>query len=283
MTILVTGSTGLVGGALVAAGAEVGLSHEQLDITDVEAVGRCLDQHGPQGVVNAAAMANVDRNSREPTLARAVNAVAPGVLARLCAERGIRFVHLSTDYVLTGPDTPGHRLVEDAPPDPRSDYARFKLEGERAALAAGAVVVRLQWVYDPVRSGFFARALAALGRGESLRLVVDQVGSPTPAAWLAPHLLRCAHGGPTGLFHLACAGEVSAWGWIAAGAAASGLELRAEAVRRADLGGAFRPARSCLDSTRFARAWEVELTDWRVALQELMEAGTDSPRGRSQR
>lgn len=273
MTVLVTGATGLVGGALCAAGAEIGLSREDLDITDVDAVGRALDLHEPRGVINAAAMANVDRNSREPGEAHAVNAVAPGTLARLCAARGIRLVHLSTDYVLTGADTPGLRLAEDVPPDPRSDYARFKLEGERAALAAGAAVVRLQWVYDPVRSGFFARALAALERGETLRLVVDQVGSPTPAAWLAPHLLRCARGGPTGLFHLACAGEVSAWGWIAAGAEASGLELRAEAVHRADLGGAFRPARSCLDSTHFARAWGVALTGWRTAMHGVIDQG----------
>ena len=273
MTVLVTGATGLVGGALCAAGAEDGLSHEELDITDVDAVGRILDLHEPRGVINAAAMANVDRNSREPGEAHAVNAVAPGTLARLCAARGIRMVHLSTDYVLTGPDTPGLRLTEDALPDPRSAYARFKLEGERAALAAGATVVRLQWVYDPVRRGFFARALAALKRGETLRLVVDQVGSPTPAAWLAPHLLRCVHGGPAGLFHLACAGETSAFGWIAAGAEASGVVLRAEAVHRVHLGGAFRPARSCLDSTRFARAWGVDLVGWRAALHEVVEQG----------
>ena len=138
--ILVTGAGGLVGGALVRTGEVTGLSREALDITRPEAVTAALDTLGPTAVINAAAQAGVDRADAEPEWTHAVNGAAPGVLARACQDRGIRLVHLSTDYVLDAPEV--GRLTEDLAPNPRSVYAESKLVGERAVLDAGAVVVR---------------------------------------------------------------------------------------------------------------------------------------------
>jgi dTDP-4-dehydrorhamnose reductase len=265
MRILVTGAGGLIGGALVGAGAEgvVGLDRAALDITDPDAVTAALDALRPDAVINAAAQANVDLADRQPERSFAVNGAAVAGLAGQCAERGIRLVHISTDYVL---DCPEQELTEALPTNPRSTYAASKLVGERAALAAGAVVVRVQWVYQPGTRGFFNLALHRLAAGEPLHLVTDQIGRPTPASLIAGGLLAAASGGPVGLFHLACTGETSAWDWIAQAARLRGLPFTAQPTTRAALGGAWRPARSCLCSDRFAATWGIRLPDWRDAL-----------------
>lgn len=275
MSLLITGAGGLVGSALTAIlppGAGVGLTRSQLDITDGDRLRRTLDRLQPRAVINAAAQANVDLAETEIERTTAVNAHAVGLLAALCRTRGIRLVHLSTDYVLDYPDQ--EELTEDLAPNPRSAYARSKHAGEDAALSSGAdvVVVRVQWVYQPGERGFFNAALRRLREGQPLHLVVDQVGRPTPASLLAPALLTVAQGGPAGLFHLACSGEVSAWGWIAAAAQRAGLPLEATPTTRAALGGAHRPARSCLSAARFAAAWPAigPLPPWEAALQQVM-------------
>jgi dTDP-4-dehydrorhamnose reductase len=269
--VLVTGAGGLVGSALVGTGQVFGLDRTELDITDSAAVGRLLDSDKPTAIINAAAQASVDQADADPAWTGRVNGEAPGDLARMAAHRGVRFVHLSTDYVLDDPER--DRLTEDLEPRPRSLYAESKLAGERAALEAGAVVIRLQWVYQPGSRGFFNRAMAAMSRGESVRLVTDQVGCPTPASLLAPALLQIAHSGPVGLFHLATQGEASAWEWMQAGALALGIPFIAEPSLRSDFSGAHRPARSVLDSTKTEQAWGIRLPNWRDALQTVVDEG----------
>lgn len=277
MSILVTGAGGLVGSALVRTGQVLGLDRAALDITDAEAVERVLDTNQPTAIINAAAQASVDRADAEPEWTRLVNGAAPGALARMAAERGVRLVHLSTDYVLDAPEQT--RLSEDLEPKPRSLYAESKLMGEQAVLEAGAVVIRLQWVYQPGSPGFFNRAMAAMTRGESVRLVTDQIGCPTPASLLAPALLRIANGGPVGLFHLATQGEASAWEWMQAGASALGIPFVAEPALRVDFSGAHRPGRSVLDSRKAEAAWGIRLPNWLEALQTVVEEGDTMAEG----
>ena len=271
MRVLVTGAGGLVGSALVRSGKVTGLTRAQLDITDSAAVAHALDEHRPSAIINAAAQAGVDRADAEPEWTYAVNAEAPAVMAELARDRGIRLVHLSTDYVLDSPER--ERLSEMEETRPRSTYARTKLDGEAAVLAGGGTVVRLQWVYSPLGSGFFNRALAKMAAGEVVRLVTDQVGCPTPAELVAPALLTIAGGGPSGLFHLATRGEATAHAWISAGAEAAGIPLQAEPASRADFVGAHRPARSVLDSTKVEQTFGVSLPHWRDALQTVMASG----------
>lgn len=270
MAILVTGASGLIGRALVVAGGAevVGLPRAALDITDADAVSRALDGHMPTAIINAAAQANVDRADVEPVHSLEVNGTAVAQLAATCAERAIRLVHISTDYVL---DFPDRELTEDLPVNPRSSYAATKRVGEQAALEAGATVVRVQWVYQPGDRGFFNLALRRLAAGQPLALVTDQVGRPTPASMVAEGLLLAARGGPNGLFHLACSGEASAWEWIAAAARLRGLPVTATATTRAAMGGAYRPARSLLCSARFAQAWGLRLPDWETALRAVSD------------
>lgn len=271
MSILVTGAGGLVGSALVRCGgaAVIGVPHQRLDITDTAAFCAALDDLRPTAVINAAAQANVNRAEAAPEESDQINGHAAARMAQACAERGVRLVHISTDYVLDYPDRA--ELTEDLPPNPRSAYARSKLLGERGVLRCGGVVVRVQWVYWPGTRGFFNLALRRLSSGAPLSLVVDQVGRPTPAEGVARGLLAAAAGGPSGLYHLACSGEATAQAWIAAAAAHRGLSLSGVSLmRRADLGGAHRPARSCLSSEKFAAAWGLRLPSWGEALATAM-------------
>lgn len=282
MSVLVLGSRGTVGGTLAALSGCVGRDRAAVDICDDHAVARVLDTVRPSAVVNCAAMANVDRCDREPEAAWRVNAEAPGRLARACAERGMRFVHLSTDYVLTGGSAPGTRLREDLRPDPRSMYARTKRAGELGALAGGALVLRVQWVYGVQGHSFFSTALARLRAGEAVRLVTDQVGTPTEVSWLAARIRDATLGGPVGLFHLAPHGEASAHDWIVTAAEALGIPTRGvQRIGRADLPGAYRPARSCLASDRFRAAWPAPWPRWdealRAALVSLTPGGGQAP------
>jgi dTDP-4-dehydrorhamnose reductase len=266
--VLITGAGGLVGGALTQTGEAVGLSREALDITDTAAFQRALEQYQPAAVINAAAQANVDRADTEPEWTAAVNAIAPTALAAIAARHGVRFVHLSTDYVLDAPHLAS--LDEAVEPSPRSTYAETKLHGERGVLEADGVVVRLQWVYQPGHRGFFNRALSMMASGQAVRLVSDQVGCPTPASLIAPALLRIAAGEGTGLFHLATTGEATAAEWITAGARAAGIQVLAEPAIRADFTGAHRPARSVLNCDKLAEAYGIRLPDWTAALQTVM-------------
>jgi len=269
--VLVTGAGGLVGSALVATGEVKGLSHSALDICKTDDFERALDVHQPAFVINAAALANVDRADGVPDLAAAVNGHAPTALALVAARHGVRFVHLSTDYVLDGPQH--HDLSESMTPNPKSTYARSKLMGECGVLDAGGVVVRLQWVYQPNGGGFFNHALAMMARGERIRLVTDQIGCPSPASLVAKALLVIAKNQGTGIFHLATGGEATAFEWIEAGAFAAGIPLLADAAKRADFDGAHRPARSVLNCDRLATDFGLRLPHWRTALQTVMPDG----------
>ncbi len=278
MTLLVTGAGGLIGGAVLAeaGGDAIGLVHADLDIADADAVQAALRRHRPSAVLNCAALAKVDQADHEPLLNQRANVDGPRILAEACQSAGLRLLHLGTDYVLTGPDGLD-RLPVDLPPDPRSAYARAKLLGEGAVLSRGGTVIRVQWVYDPGRPGFFTWALRRLARSEPVGLVTDQVGSPTPARWLARQLMRCAEDGPPGLYHLATTGACSAEDWILSACRILGVATgSAQRKLRADLGGAYRPARSCLDASLAAQTWGLKLPAWEPALQQaLADAGDD--------
>ena len=269
--ILVTGAGGLVGSALQQSAETLGLDRVALDITDGDAVEKAIEVHQPAAVINAAAQAGVDQAEKDPEYSRLVNATAVGRMAAMCAQNSIRFVHLSTDYVLDNSSV--GRLTEHEQPNPRSVYAQTKLEGEKLALSWGAVVVRLQWVYEPGKRGFFNHALHEMRAGRTVRLVTDQVGCPTPASLAAPVLIEMAKSGPTGVFHLATQGEATAWEWIEAGAFALGVPFRATKATRGDFNGAYRPARSCLDSSAISQHWGMELSDWKRALHTVTQSG----------
>jgi len=260
--ILVTGAAGLVGSHVARAAASAGMEvlapgRAAFDITDPEAVARGLDRHRPAAVINCAAQARVDAAELDPDLAREVNALAPGRLAQACEDRGIRLVHLSTDYVFGGDRERRLPYREDDPPAPLGAYGRTKLEGEERVLDATSgrgLVVRTQWVYGRGGSyGVLASLVGRAARGEELSLADDQVGAPTAADDLAAALLDLLALEAKGVVHAAGSATCTPLEWITTAARACGIEPRVRAVHTADLGRpAPRPAWSVLACDRLA-------------------------------
>ena len=194
-----------------------------------------VERVAPDVIVNAAAYTAVDRAEQERDLAYRINAEAPAVLAEASARREAWFVHYSTDYVFDGSGTRPYR--EDDPPSPRSVYGASKLAGEDAVRSSGAkhMIFRTAWVYA-AHSHNFLRTMLRLGsERDVLRVVADQIGTPTPAALIADVTARALRG-PTpksGLWHLTATGQTSWHGFaeaIFAGAVARGLLPRAPKV-----------------------------------------------------
>ena len=243
---------------------------------------------GVDVVINAAAHTRVDACESEPAQAYRVNALAPAEWARALAARGIRFIHVSTDYVFAGDGRRPYR--EDDPSDPRTVYGTSKRAGEVGVLGSdpSALVVRTSWVFGPGRN--FVAAILEQARkrktGEAegpLRVVDDQRGSPTSAADLAKALLQIARrmgeGEPklSGLLHLRNAGETTWFGFAREILRLAGYaEVAIEPVPTSAFPtAATRPAYSVLDCGR-ARALGLELRPWPEALADHL-AGPDRP------
>lgn len=209
--VLVFGGRGQVGQAVVGAGSArnvIGIGRDDVDLVDETAIVDVLDQHEPAAVVNTAVFQPVDRCETEVAAAFAVNATACGLLAAACARRGIRLIHVSTDYVFDG--TQREPYTEDACPAPLSVYAASKLAGEHLVLAAhpGHCVVRTSSVYGKPRDAggtlpFVASMLERARAGEATRVVVDQVVSPTHADDLATALWQLLDSEAAGIVHAA--------------------------------------------------------------------------------
>lgn len=236
----------------------------------------------PDAVVNAAAYTAVDKAESDALAAFAANAEAPAVLARACAAAGIPFVHYSTDYVFDGTATQPYSV--DSTTAPLGVYGASKLAGEQAVRAAGGqhLMFRTAWVYAAHGRNFLRTMLRLGAEREELRVVADQVGTPTPAALVAEvtavALARAISDRTTsGSWNLVAAGRTSWHGFaeaIFAQAVDAGLLARAPRVlpiASADYPTpARRPAYSCLDTSSLVRDFAVELPDWQVALRRVI-------------
>lgn len=294
--VLVTGAAGMLGSELLlcapgglepigtdrvaAPPGSPAVAAAGFDLTDPRQVERLFTEHGPfSGVLHAAAYTAVDRAEEEPELAQAVNATAPAVLARACRERALRMVLLSTDFVFDGSRREPYR--EDDEPSPLGVYGRTKLEGERAAREAhpeGVSVVRTQWLYGP-RGRHFPGTIAGLAaERETLRVVADQVGSPTSTLELAPALWDVLERGEPVTYHAACAGACT-WHELAVATVEILRRHRTLAVREvlpctsAEYPRpARRPAYSVLSCERLTRLRGRPLAPWRDSLERFWEA-----------
>lgn len=220
MTILLTGANGQVGRELQRALAPLGeiaaVDMAHLDLADSDAVRKQVRELQPRIIVNAAAYTAVDHAESEPELARAVNAVAPGVLAAEAKRYDAILVHYSTDYVFDGEKSGPY--TEDDPPNPLNVYGRSKLEGERAIAASGCrhLTLRTSWVYGTRGRNFLLTMLRLATERRALRVVDDQIGAPTWCREIADATAgllakpELAVPGADGLYHL-CAGGLTSW------------------------------------------------------------------------
>lgn len=278
MKALITGAGGQVGRALAAsvppAWSCVPMTRAELDLTDRDAVERALAAHAPDFIINAAAYNAVDRAETDQATAFAVNGEAVGALAAAAREIGAHFVHISTDFVFDGKASRPYRPNDRA--NPLSVYGASKLAGEHAA-GPEATVVRTSWVYAPGNANFLSSLLTLMREREELRVVGDQIGSPTRAMALAHVLWRLGSERRAGLWHYADEGQTSRYGYaIAMAEEARALGLLERLPRIIPIttetlhSPARRPAFSPLDSAATHAALNIEPMPWRANLRRML-------------
>lgn len=293
MTILLLGADGQLGYELHRAFAPLGevlpytISGQlpgaqrcgQLDFAVPGALAALVAERRPSLVLNAVAHTAVDRAEDEPALARRINAEAVAELAAAAALANAKLVHYSTDYVFGGEGRRPWR--EDDETTPLGVYGVTKLEGERAVIASGCrhAIIRSAWVYASRGQNFLRTALKLAAERQELRVVHDQVGSPTPARWLATvtALMHAKKPDANGIWHVVGDGECS---WFQFASAIYSEALAARLIERAPrLVGiasseypakAKRPSYSRLDAGRLAADFGLRLPDWRVGLREVI-------------
>ena len=289
MKILLLGKNGQVGWelqrSLAPLGELVACGSAEADLGDLPALSALVRRMRPQIIVNAAAHTAVDRCETEPERAMAINADAPGLLAREAALIDALLVHYSTDYVFDGSGS--RPWAEADATGPLNIYGRSKLAGEAAICASGCrhLILRTSWVYA-ARGGNFARTMLRLAaERESLNVVDDQIGAPTGAELIADvtaHTVRGVARRPdlAGTYHLAAAGATSWHGFAthvieaARGMAARAVEVAPDEIHAvpstAFATPARRPLNSRLDCSKLERAFDLQLPDWRVGVDRLL-------------
>ena len=292
MKILLTGKNGQLGFELQRALAPLGTIHavdaQDCDLADADAVRALVRRVAPDVIVNPAAYTAVDRAESDEATARAVNAVAPAILAEEGAKLGALVLHYSTDYVFDG--TKQGAYTEDDVPAPQSVYGRTKYEGEQGVAAANPrhLILRTSWVVGAHGGNFAKTMLRLAAERDRLTVVADQFGAPTSAALLADlsaHLVRehaRAQGAsfPYGTYHVTASGETSWHGYaqfVIGTALAAGRPLKATVDAVAPLTTdqyptpARRPLNSRLDTTRFRTTFGFFLPSWQEGVGHVLQ------------
>jgi dTDP-4-dehydrorhamnose reductase len=281
MKVLITGARGQLGRELTAVASASGepvmaVDVDTLDITSRESVHDALVESRPDVVINCAAMTAVDACEERADEAMSVNGHAVRWVAEACDAIGARLVQISTDYVFDG--TKADPYVESDEPNPRSVYGHTKLVGERAALDLGdaGLVVRTSWVCGLHGSNMVKTVLKLLEESRPMAFVDDQIGHPTFAADLASMVFKLAVDSRSGIFHVTNEGAVSWFEFVREIVERSGHDPAVvKAIRTSDLQPprpARRPANSVLENAALARAGYSPMRDFRLPLDELLDA-----------
>jgi dTDP-4-dehydrorhamnose reductase len=289
MRILLFGKNGQVGKALAPLlqplGDVIAVGREHIDLVNSDQLRSMLRTYRPDLVVNASAYTNVDRAEIESEIAWKVNAQAPGVMMEeLTAWKGI-LVHFSTDYVFDG--TKQKPYAEQDAVNPINEYGRSKLGGESLITAAGDryLILRTGWVYAEDSQNFVSNVVQWATTQETLRIVDDQVGSPTWAGMLAEQTARLLDNGTildcveekAGIYHCVGKGVVSRYDLARQLLyfLSSQPEIKATTIvpaKSSDFPSlARRPHYSALDCTKFEKAFDVNLPAWDLSLFEALQ------------
>lgn len=298
--ILLIGRAGQVGWelerTLATLGPVVAWGRPDLELTDGAQVRARVRSLAPALIVNAAAYNAVDKAETEGDLAMAVNALAPGILAEEAERLNAVIVHYSTDYVFDGRDpatgeTIGRPFRETDRPRPLSAYGASKLGGEDSIRETGAahLIFRVAWVHSRRGRGFLSTIAKLSREREELRVVDDQVGTPTWARHIASATAQIlaqtwAREGRVGVerikgvYHLTSGGEASRFGFAEAllaalGQTGPGFARLVPVPTSAFPTPAARPLYSVLDSAKAEAAFGIRIPDWRLGLAQSMDEG----------
>ncbi len=291
MRLLLTGKNGQVGfelqRALAPLGEVIAVDRMTCDLQDPYALRETVRRFKPDVIVNPAAYTAVDRAEVEPEKAFAVNATALEILGEEASRTGALVVHYSTDYVFNG--SAPHYYTEDDTPDPQSVYGKSKLAGERALQAGVArhLIFRTSWVLG-AHGGNFAKTMLRLAETrDELKVVADQIGTPTSASLIADvsalvirDAVRKPETFPYGLYHLTAGGETN-WHayacYVIETARRLGKSLRVEpsAVRPIPTAEyptpAKRPANSRLNTTKLRETFGINLPQWPTGVSHVLQ------------
>lgn len=282
MNILVTGANGQLGNELriVSRGSAdhyIFTDVDELDITDLEAVGRMVSWQKVNVIVNCAAYTNVDKAEDEPNQAELLNTKAVENLAVAIKEANGLLVHISTDYVFGGEryDSP---IKEDQKPSPTGVYGLTKWHGEQAIERVGcqSIIIRTAWLYSEFGKNFVRTMLQLTAERPQLKVVNDQTGTPTYALDLAKVIVGILESrqfkGNTGVYNYTNEGRCSWFDFAKRIAELSGhTQCDIQPCRSSEFPSKVkRPAYSVLDKTKIKRVFGVEIKGWEESLEEFI-------------
>lgn len=291
MKILLFGKNGQVGWelnrTLMTLGVLTPVDYPEIDLADMKSVRNIIREVKPDLIVNAAAYTNVDKAESEPAITNLINGTAPMVMAEEACKLGAALIHYSTDYVYDG--TKGAPYLETDTPNPINAYGTSKLHGDQAIEQVGGVylIFRTSWVYSLRRGGFVTKVLQWAREKETLRVVDDQISSPTWARMLAETTAQVIAQGrsepveyikqKTGLYHLAGKGSCSRYDW-----AKAILELdpdkdeqtfkQLQPAKSDEFAtAAQRPKNTSLDCHKFEIVFSAQIPIWKNPLTTLLQ------------
>jgi dTDP-4-dehydrorhamnose reductase len=290
--ILIAGADGQVGWelrrGLPSLGEVIACNRAQLDLASPDCIRRVVRENSPTVIINAAAYTAVDRAESEPEVVMAINGTAPGILAEEAKRLGAVLVHYSTDYVFDGTLRKPYR--EDDPVNPLNVYGRTKLAGEQSIqqVAGAFLIFRTNWVYGSRGKNFFLTVLRLAAERPELRIVNDQIGTPTWCRFIAattrqvlsqlelnaPRKSTDARFGRAGIYNLTCKGQVS---WYEYADEILRLlpprhPIKLTAITSAEFpAAARRPSYSVLSTEKIEKTFSIQGVGWHDALRAVCD------------
>ena len=277
MSILVFGKTGQVASELRRFDNVIAVGRDQVDLNSPEKAAQMIMDMDVDAVINAAAYTAVDKAEDEQQLADIINCAAPKAMAKTAAQKGIAFVHISTDYVFDGQgDGPWKPADATAP---IGAYGRSKNAGEIAVRDADGIhaILRTSWVFSAHGNNFVKTMLRLGAKRDQLSIVADQIGGPTAAADIAAACMKIANTLQTnpvhsGTYHFSGAPNVSWTNFAREIFAQSNLGVTVTDITSAEYPTlAVRPKNSRLDCTTTAEAFNINQPDWRIGLARVLK------------
>lgn len=279
--LLITGANGQLGNCLrreLDSDPELQITYidiEDLDLTNRDAVARFMRDADYDFIINCAAYTAVDKAEKDELNASQINTAAVGILAEQARRCGSKMIHISTDYVYSGENF--RPYDEHDEPYPRSIYGRTKLEGEGVltAFCPDSMIIRTAWLYSEFGSNFVKTILGKLRGGTPLRVVSDQVGTPTYAPDLASVIHKVVSGDvwQTGIYHYTDEGVASWYDLAKAIDRLAGTKGSITAVDTKDYPtAAHRPQYSVLNKAKIKKIYQIEIPYWQDSLEKCIQA-----------
>ena len=275
--ILVFGKTGQVARELQQLGTVTALGREEANLSDPQACAETIRNHAPDVVINAAAYTAVDQAENEEAVAAVINGDAPRAMAKACAELGIPFVHISTDYVFDGTGQDPWQPQDQTAP--QNTYGCSKLAGETGIADSGGTyaILRTSWVVSAHGTNFIKTMLRLSETHDVLNIVCDQIGGPTPARDIAVACLQIAEQlvqepSKSGIYHFSGTPDVSWADFAREIFEQAGKSVTVTPITTTDYPTpAQRPLNSRMDCTATKRVFGIERPDWITGLKTILD------------